>query len=297
MSCKIIGVGAYLPGSPVSNDELAKVVVDSDSEWVRTRTGILQRYFASSEEYTSHLALNASRDAISDAGIDPSEIDMIIVCTTTPDNSFPSVATKLQGYLAIDNVPSFDLQAVCAGFVYGIDVAHAFLKTGKYNTILLVAAEKMSSLLDMKDRSTAVLFGDGAGAIIITNSDSKSDIIDTKLYSDGKLWDVLYTDGGVSSNGICGTIKMNGKEVYRNAVEKMSSSILELLKVNNIDITEIDYLVPHQANERIIDSIASRLEFPLEKIVKTVAKYANSSAATIPPVSYTHLTLPTKRIV
>ncbi len=275
MVCRIAGIGSYLPGDPVSNDELAKIVIDSDSEWVRIRTGIMQRHFAASGEYTSHMAFEAAKAAILDAGIKATDIDMVIVCTTTPDNIFPSVATKVQGYLALGNIPSFDLQAVCAGFVYGMEVANALLKSGKYRNILLIGADRMSSVLDMQDRSTAVLFGDGAGAVIISSDTSESDIIATKLYSDGTCWESLYTDDS-------GIVKMNGKEIYRQAVEKMSSAVLDILKENSIELSEVDYLVPHQANLRIIDSIASRLQFPDEKMVKTVAKYANNSAATIP---------------
>jgi 3-oxoacyl-[acyl-carrier-protein] synthase-3 len=283
MVCKIIGVGGYVPGNPVSNQELSKIVTDSDSEWVRSRTGIQQRYFASQDTYTSHMAFEASKQALEDAGISASDIDMIIVCTTTPDNSFPSVATKLQGYLGCGEIPSFDLQAVCAGFIYGLEVAYSLMKSGKYNNILLVGADRMSSILDMEDRNTAVLFGDGAGAIILSKDESKKDSIFTKLYSDGSFWELLYTDGGAgSSTGKSGVIKMNGKEIYRHAVEKMTSAMVDLLREYSVDISEVSYIIPHQANMRIIDSIASRLNFPDERIIKTVSKYANNSGATIP---------------
>ena len=283
MVCKIIGVGGHVPGDPVSNEELSKIVSDSDSEWVKSRTGIVQRHFASPDTYSSHMAFEASKEALLDAGISASDIDLIIVCTTTPDNSFPSVATKLQGYLGCGEIPSFDLQAVCAGFIYGLEVANSLIKSGKYNNILLVGSDRMSSILDMEDRATAVLFSDGAGAIILSKDGSAEDSIFTKLYSDGSFWELLYTDGGAGGiTGKSGVIKMNGKEIYRHAVEKMTSAMTDLLKEHSIDIIEVSYIIPHQANLRIIDSIASRLAFPEEKIVKTVSKYANNSAATIP---------------
>ncbi len=283
MVCRIVGVGGHVPGKPVSNEELARIVTDSDSEWVRSRSGIIQRHFASPTTYSSHMAYEASKEALADAKLQSSDLDMIIVCTTTPDNSFPSVATKLQGYLGCGEIPSFDLQAVCAGFIYGLEVAYSLMKSGKYNNILLVGVDRMSSILDMSDRSTAVLFSDGAGAIILSKDESSQDSIFTRLYSDGSFWELLYTDGGAGSGtGKSGVIKMNGKEIYRHAVEKMTSSMVDLLKEHNIDISEVSYIIPHQANLRIIDSIASRLDFPEQRIVKTVSKYANNSAATIP---------------
>jgi 3-oxoacyl-[acyl-carrier-protein] synthase-3 len=195
MTCKIIGIGGYVPGNPVSNEELSKIVTDSDPEWVRSRTGIMQRYFADSSISTSDMACEAAKLALASAKMEPSDLDLIIVCTTSPDNAFPSVATKIQGYLGCGNIPSFDLQAVCAGFVYGMEVANSMIQ--KYNNILLVGADKMSSLIDMEDRSTAVLFGDGAGAIILQKDDNG--IFDSRLNSEGKFWNLLYTDGGGGS--------------------------------------------------------------------------------------------------
>ncbi|MGV2432170.1 MAG UNVERIFIED_CONTAM: ketoacyl-ACP synthase III [Rickettsiaceae bacterium] len=281
MTCKIIGIGGYVPGNPVSNEELSKIVTDSDPEWVRSRTGIMQRYFADSSISTSDMACEAAKLALASAKMEPSDLDLIIVCTTSPDNTFPSVATKIQGYLGCGNIPSFDLQAVCAGFIYGMEVANSMIQ--KYNNILLVGADKMSSLIDMEDRSTAVLFGDGAGAIILQKDDNG--IFDSRLNSEGKFWDLLYTDGGAGSK-TPGLIKMNGKEVYRHAVEKMTSSMQELLAQSGYSMEDINFVIPHQANERIIDSIATRLELPAEKLVKTIWKYANNSAATIPLALY-----------
>ncbi|WP_253308319.1 MULTISPECIES: beta-ketoacyl-ACP synthase III [unclassified Rickettsia] len=282
MTCKIIGCGGYLPERVVSNDELAKYV-DTNDEWIKTRTGISQRHIAASDEYTSHLALKAAEKAILDANIAVSDIDLIITCTTTPDNSFPSVSTKLQGYLGFtNNIPSFDLQAVCAGFVYGLQVANAFIDSGKYKTILLIGAEKMTSLLDFQDRSTCVLFGDGAGSVILRRSEDSSGIIDSKIYSNGSYAEMLYTNGGVSMNGNSGKIVMQGQALFRHAVEKMGQSVEEILKDNNLTVNDIDYFVPHQANIRIIDKLAEALNLEQSKIVKTIKNHANCSAASIP---------------
>lgn len=280
---KIIGVGSYLPGNPVSNQKLAKTVPDVDSEWIERRTGILQRHFAKDGEFTSHMAVIASQRAMADAKISPNDIDLIIVATTTPDQTFPSVATIIHSALGITKtIPSFDVQAVCAGFIYGLEVAENFINSGKYNTVLLVGADRMSSVLDMSQRNCSVLFGDGAGAVILTKSNDESKIIASKIYADGSLTDILYTDGGVGSTKSAGYVRMEGKEVFRHAIDKMSASIEEILVDSNVTIDEIDFLIPHQANVRIIDGIATKLNFPDEKIIKTVAKHANCSAASIP---------------
>lgn len=281
MACKILGCGAYLPERIVSNAELS-LSVDTNDEWIRSRTGILQRHIAGNDEYTSHLALKASQNALDDAGLEASSIDLIITCTTTPDNSFPSTASKLQGYLGLSNVPSFDLQAVCSGFVYGLHVADSLMKSRKYKTILLVGAEKMSSLLDWSDRTTCILFGDGAGTIILQYSEDSSGIIDSNIYSDGRYFDILYTDGGVSTDGKSGKIKMKGQEVFRHAVEKISKSAEDILHNNNFTIDDVNYFIPHQANIRIIDAVIERLKINPSKVVKTVAEHANCSAASIP---------------
>lgn len=281
MSCKILGCGAYLPERIITNAELS-LSVDTNDEWIHSRTGILQRHIAAYDEYTSHLAIKASQNAIDDAGLNPASIDLIITCTTTPDNSFPSTASKLQGYLGLGNVPSFDLQAVCSGFIYGLHVADSLIKSRKYKTILLVGAEKMSSLMDWSDRATCILFGDGAGAVILQYSDDNSGIIDSNIYSDGRYHDILYTDGGVSSNGKTGKIKMKGQEVFRHAVEKMSKIAEGILHNNNFTIDDVNHFIPHQANVRIIDAVVERLKINPSKVVKTVAKHANCSAASIP---------------
>ncbi|ABV73906.1 3-oxoacyl-(acyl carrier protein) synthase III [Rickettsia canadensis str. McKiel] len=281
MTCKIIGCGQYLPSKIVSNDELTKFV-DTNDEWIRTRTGITQRHIADDTEYTSHLALKSAEKAIEDAGISANDIDLIIICTTTPDHSFPSVATKLQGYLGLTNIPSFDLQAVCAGFVYGLQVANSLIASSKYKTVLLIGAEKMTSLLDWNDRSTCVLFGDGAGSVILQRSSDDSGLIESNIFSSGIDYDILYTNGGISMNGTSGKIIMQGQKLFRHAIEKMQQSIEELLCANQFSVSDIDYFIPHQANVRIINKLAELLNIEEHKIIKTVEKHANCSAASIP---------------
>ncbi len=281
MASRIIGCGGYLPSKIVTNADLEKSI-DTSDEWIRSRTGIGQRHIAASDEYSSHMAHKAANAAIKDANINPKDIDLIIACTNTPDNSFPSVANKLQGYLDLGEIPSFDIQAICSGFVYGTQVADNMIKSGKYKTVLLVCSEKMSSLLDWQDRSTCVLFGDGAGAIVLKQDDSNSGIIDSNIFSDGSMYDILHTDGGVSMNGRSGNVQMKGSEVFKKAVEKMSESVKSLLESNNLSIHDIDFLVPHQANQRIINSIANKFNLTDEKVIVTIEKHANCSAASIP---------------
>jgi 3-oxoacyl-[acyl-carrier-protein] synthase-3 len=281
MASKIIGTGGYLPEKILTNEELSKSI-DTSDEWIRSRTGIVQRHIAAADEYSSHMAYKASLKAIEDAKINSSEIDLIIACTNTPDNSFPGIANKLQGYLKLGNIPSFDLQSICSGFIYGMQVADSMIKSGKYKTVLLVCAEKMSSLLDWQDRKTCVLFGDGAGAVILQHDDSDSGIIDSEIYSDGTMYDILHTNGGVSTNSKSGTVQMNGAEVFKKAIEKMSESVSNLLSVNNISISDVDYLIPHQANLRIINNIVSKFDIDSDKVITTVEKHANCSAASIP---------------
>ena len=281
MASKIIGCGGYLPEKVLTNDDLAKFI-DTSDEWIRTRTGIRQRHIAAEGEFTSHMAHKAALAAIKDANINPKDIDLIVVCSNTPDNSFPGVANKLQGYLDLGQVPSFDIQAICSGFIYGIHVVDSMIKSGKYKTVLLVCADKMSALLDWQDRSTCVLFGDGAGAVILQHCDSNAGVIDSNIYSDGSMYDILYTDGGVSTNGKSGRVQMKGQEVFRRAIEKMSESVKQLLEVNGMSLSDIDHLVPHQANLRIIDGIAARFNIDSNKIVTTIERHANCSAASIP---------------
>ena len=273
MSFKILGIGAYLPGEAISNENLEKIV-DTTSEWIRSRTGILQRFFTSGS--LCQMALEASLDAIKTANIDKSEIDLIIVCSTTPDKTFPSTATTIQGMLDLGNIPSFDLNGVCSGFLYGLHVAKALIETFNYKKILLVGADKMSSVLDMKERSTSVLFGDGAGAVIL--SKDPNNLFDSAIFSDGTYSEILKTEPGINGQ----KIYMKGAEVYKHAVMKMHEMSMLMLERNELNIKDIDFFVPHQANIRIIEAVAEKLGLDEHKIVTTVQHHANTSAATIP---------------
>lgn len=281
VSSKIIGIGGYLPQKLVTNFDLEKTI-DTNDEWIRSRTGITQRYIAADDEFTSHLGYKAALAAIDNANISKDEIDLVITCTNTPDNSFPSTANKIQGYLNLANVPSFDLQAICSGFIYGLQTADSMIKSGKYKTVLLVCADKMSSILDWQDRKTCVLFGDGAGAVILQRTESDCGVLDCEIFSDGTLGDILYTDGGVSSNGKSGVVQMLGQEVFKKAVEKMSESVSNILKKNHLSISDVTYIVPHQANLRIINNMINQFGIDSSKVVVTIDKHANCSAASIP---------------
>jgi 3-oxoacyl-[acyl-carrier-protein] synthase III len=283
LSSALIGVGGYLPSYVMSNEELSSLV-DTNNEWIVSRTGIKQRHIVKNEELTSDMAFKAAELAIKNSNINLEDLDLIIVCTTSPDRSFPSVAVSVQAKLGIKkHIPAFDIQAVCSGFIYGLHIADNFIKAGSAKTILLIGADSMSKLLDWQDRNTCVLFGDGAGAVIVqaaTNSDSG--IIASQINADGAYESILHTDGGISLNNSTGKVKMLGKEVFKHAVEKMSQSIIDLLDKTNFTKDQLDWIVPHQANIRIIESIASRLSFPMSKIATTVDMHANTSAATIP---------------
>jgi 3-oxoacyl-[acyl-carrier-protein] synthase III len=281
LETKIISCGSYLPKKILTNDELAKKV-DTNDEWITSRTGIKQRHIAADDEYTSDLGYKAAKDALEKANMQASEIDAIIVATTTPDNVFPSVATKIQHKLGIKDAFAFDVQAVCSGFVYGLTIADKFIKTSMAKNILVIGAEKLSKILDWSDRNTCVLFGDGAGAVIASQSDGDSKIIDTNLHSDGKYFDILYTDGGPAINNQAAFIRMQGKEVFKNAVSKMSNSIISIIEKNDLTINDIDLIIPHQANNRILMAIKDKTKISEEKVMSTVAKHANSSAASIP---------------
>lgn len=281
MASKIIGTGGYLPEKIVSNFDLEKST-DTTDEWIRSRTGITQRHIAANDEFTSHLGYKAALEALNIARISKDEIDLIITCTNTPDNTFPSTANRIQSYLGIKNVPSFDLQAICSGFIYGLQVADGMIKSGKYKTILLICADKMSSILNWEDRKTCVLFGDGAGAIILQSSDSNSGIIDCDIFSDGSCYDMLYTNGGVSTTGKSGFIQMSGSEVFKKAVEKMPESVYNILKKNNLTLNDVTYIIPHQANLRIINNMVNQFGVDSNKVIVTLDKHANCSAASIP---------------
>jgi 3-oxoacyl-[acyl-carrier-protein] synthase-3 len=279
--------GGYQPEKIVTNNDLEKIV-DTSDEWIQQRTGIKERRIAADDETTADMAIEAARNALNNGSISPDEIDMVIVATSTPDRTFPAVAVKVQAELGIGQCPAFDLQAVCSGFVYGMSVADSLIKTGQASRVLLIGAEKMSALINWEDRSTCVLFGDGAGAVILEAVEDDSGaadsqgLIDSVIYADGLLRDILHTSGGTSTTGISGDIIMDGREVFRNAVQLMSDVVLELFERNKVDISDIDWLVPHQANNRIIEAIAKKIDFDTEKIIMTVSTHGNTSAASIP---------------
>ena len=283
---RVIGLGAYLPSNVVTNNDLAKKVDTSDA-WIRERTGILQRHIASPGEKTSDLAIGAARAALIDAGIDAGELDMIICATTTPDESFPATATIVQSRLGMAHGAAFDLQAVCSGFIYGLAVADSMIRTGAARTVLLIGAETMSRLLDWNDRTTCVLFGDGAGAIVLqahegVGSNADQGVLNTRLFSDGRLHDMLYADGGVSSTQTAGKLRMQGKEVFKHAVTNIAAAIVASAEAAHISLDQIDWFVPHQANQRILDGTAKKLGIDPDKVISTVALHGNTSAASVP---------------
>jgi 3-oxoacyl-[acyl-carrier-protein] synthase-3 len=283
---QILGSGAYLPDNVVTNDDLAKFV-DTSDEWIIARTGIRRRHIARDGEMTSDLALKAAEAALADAGVLVDELDLIICATTTPDETFPALATQVQARLGMTRGFAFDVQAVCSGFVYGLSVADNFIRCGQVKTVLLIGAETMSRLMDWSDRTTCVLFGDGAGAVVLragegegTNEDTG--ILNTQLFSDGRLHDLLYVDGGPSSTQTTGHLRMEGKEVFRHAVTNIAAAIKASADAAGVAIADIDWFVPHQANQRILDGTARRLGIDPQKVISTVAEHGNTSAASVP---------------
>lgn len=280
---RLVGCGHYLPSRVVTNAELA-ARVDTNDEWIVSRTGIKQRHIAADNELTSDLALKAAQAALANAGIDAQQIDMIVLATTTPDNTFPATAVKVQAALGLKHGFAFDVQAVCSGFVYALAVADNFIKTGQVKRALVIGAETFSRLLDWNDRVTCVLFGDGAGAVVAEAYEGPDDlgILSTHLHSDGTYYDMLHTDGGPSSTGTTGVTKMQGQEVFKHAVKNLADVVEETLAANKLEPSAIDWLVPHQANKRIIDSTAKKLAMSADKVVLTVSEHGNTSAASIP---------------
>ena len=276
-------VGAYLPANVVTNEDLS-AYVDTSDEWIQRRTGITQRHFVADGETTADLASHAANQVLANAAMQPQDIDLIIVATTTPDNTFPSTATKVQHQIGATGAIAFDVQAVCAGFIYAVDVAEAMLRGGRGRRALVIGAESFSKLLDWQDRTTCVLFGDGAGAVILEITDEASDwgIRSSVLHADGAHRDILYVDGGPSSTNDVGHVRMEGKEVFRHAVEKLAAVMDEALAAADMQPQDIDWLVPHQANIRIIDAMQKKMQLPSEKVIRTVAAHANTSAASIP---------------
>ena len=277
------GVGAYLPERAVTNDELAQWV-DTSDEWIKQRTGIEQRHMVAEGQLTSDLAYEAALLALKNAGIEASDLDLIVIATTTPDDTFPSTATKLQRKLGAQSAFAFDVQAVCAGFVYALTVAESLMIAQKAKKALVIGAESFTKLLDWEDRTTCVLFGDGAGAVVLEAEEAPEEygILASALHSDGQYRDILYVDGGPSATGEVGHVRMEGQEVFRHAVEKLSSVMDEVLQMAKIDAADVDWLVPHQANIRIINGMQRKLRLPAQRVIRTVHKHANTSAASIP---------------
>jgi 3-oxoacyl-[acyl-carrier-protein] synthase-3 len=278
----IIGCGSYLPSRILTNGDLA-ASLDTSDDWIVQRTGIRQRHIAADGELTSDLCVAAAKDALSQAGLSAADIDIVIVATTTPDRTFPATAAIVQTKLGITGGFAFDVQAVCSGFVYALAVADNFLKAGQGHRALVIGGETFSRIVDWTDRTTAVLFGDGAGAVVLEARESgEAGILSTHLHTDGTGCDLLYVDGGPSMGDAVGKVRMNGKEVFRHAVTRLAEVVDEVLETNHLPASAIDWLVPHQANARIIESTAKKLNLDSSKVVLTVDRHANTSAASIP---------------
>ena len=281
----VLGTGAYLPEKVVSNADLSRKI-DTSDEWIRQRTGIRQRHIAAEGEFTSHLALHAARAALARAGCTAGDLDLLVLATATPDNTFPATAARVQAELGMKRGAAFDVQAVCSGFIYALSVADNMLRLGQATTALVIGAETFSRILDWQDRSTCVLFGDGAGAVVLRavacSGAAHRGILSTHLFSDGGGYDMLYVDGGPSTTGKAGHLRMHGREVFRHAVTRMAEAVEISLRSNNLSPNDLDWVVPHQANIRIMDSMAKKLGLRSDQIIVTVDRQANTSAATIP---------------
>ena len=281
----VLGTGSALPAQRVSNADLEERLDTSDA-WIVERTGIRFRHIAAPHETTSTLAADACRAALEAAGIAAQDIDLIVLATATPDQTFPATATKVQAMLGIDDCVAFDVAAVCSGFLYAVQVADSMLRTGVHSRALVIGAETFSRILDWEDRTTAVLFGDGAGAIVLEGQDSDADtgrgILATKLHADGRHNELLYVDGGPSTTGTVGKLRMKGREVFRHAVTNLAAVMEESLAIAGLAAGDVDWVVPHQANARILDATSRKLGLPPEKVVVTVDRHANTSAASVP---------------
>ena len=282
---QVAGCGAYLPERIVTNHELAGRL-DTSDEWIRQRTGIGERRVAAPGELTSDLAVRAAERALNAAEVSGGDLDMLVLATATPDNTFPATATKIQAQLGMRRGPAFDVQAVCAGFIFALSVADNALRLGQARTALVIGAETFSRILDWEDRGTCVLFGDGAGALVLRAVPAETAdgrfILSNHLHSDGRQYEILYVDGGPSSTRRTGFLRMEGREVFRLAVQHLSSVVDEALVANGLTAADIDWLVPHQANSRIIDGMGRKLGLSQEKVVVTIERHANTSAASIP---------------
>jgi 3-oxoacyl-[acyl-carrier-protein] synthase-3 len=280
----LIGTGSALPARRVSNAELAETV-DTSDEWIVERTGIRFRHIASPDETTGTLGADAAKAALAAAGKRAEEIDLIVLATATPDQTFPATATKVQAMLGIDDCVAFDVGAVCSGFLYAVQVADSLIRTGSANRALVIGSETFSRILDWEDRATCVLFGDGAGAVVLEGQDVADDgpgILTTKLHADGRHNELLYVDGGPSTTGTVGKVRMKGREVFRHAVTNLASVMDESLGAIGLTAADVDWVVPHQANARILDATARKLGLPADKVVVTVDRHANTSAASVP---------------
>lgn len=281
----ITGTGSALPARRVSNAEMAEMV-DTSDEWIVERTGIRFRHIASPDETTATLATDAAKAALAAAGVHAQEIDLIVLATATPDQTFPATATKVQAALAIDDCTAFDVAAVCSGFLYAVQVADSMIRAGAHRKALVIGAETFSRILDWEDRATCVLFGDGAGAIVLEAQDSAETggrgILATRLHADGRHNELLYVDGGPSTTGTVGKVRMKGREVFRHAVVNLATVMGESLVAAGLSADDVDWVVPHQANARILDATARKLGLPAEKVVMTVDRHANTSAASVP---------------
>lgn len=287
---RVVGCGSYLPQRLVTNAELA-AQIDTSDDWIFTRTGIRQRHVAADGEVTSDLATHAAARALATADLRADDIDLIVVATTTPDDTFPATATQVQRKLGMTRGAAFDLQAVCSGFVYALAVADNFIRAGQARSALVVGAETYSRIVDWDDRATCVLFGDGAGALVLRaestveegrDASKRAGILSTHLHSDGRHRDILFVDGGPSSTQTVGHLRMAGKEVYRHAVTLLATVAEEALASNGLTVADLDWLVPHQANIRILETVGKRLDLPHERLIVTVDRHANTSAASIP---------------
>ena len=277
----VAGIGSALPRRRVTNDELAATLDTSDA-WIVERTGISSRYIAGEGETTGSLATEAARKALDNAGVEARDINLIVLATATPDQTFPSTATKVQAALGIDDCIAFDVHAVCTGFLYALSVADSLLRSGNASKALVIGAETFSRILDWEDRATCVLFGDGAGALVLSAEETESGILSTKLHADGRHNDLLFVDGGPSTTGTVGKLRMKGREVFRHAVVNLAQVMGEVLAGAGLSADDVDWVVPHQANARILDATARKLGLPSEKVVVTVDRHANTSAASVP---------------
>ena len=278
----LIGVGTYLPERVVGNDELAGRM-DTSDEWIRERTGIRQRHLAAPHETATMMATEAARGALSDAGVAAAEVDAVLLATSTPDQAFPATAVRVQAALGMRNGFGFDLSAACSGFIFALSMADSMIRTGQVRTVLVIGAEVYSRILDWDDRGTCVLFGDGAGAVLLrAGREGGPGVLSTHLHSDGTGGDLLFIDGAVGRPECSGHLRMNGREIFRHAVAKLASAVDEALAANGLAAGDIDWLVPHQANRRIIDAMGRKLGLAPERVVITVDRHANTSAASIP---------------